>query len=168
MADSKPKEKLKKGHTQKRYPIEYKMEALKLLEMNDMIYRRTARKLGISDQTLKRWHMNYGGELEKAEKMRQVAAVVVEDVANRNAGILDEIYTAKMSILTRINEIAPYSMNLDNLQKALKTLCEIDGTSKSLEVNTPNQSMTLIESLTQNFNNYESKTPLKPIGNTKE
>ena len=174
MVNDNLKHRPKKHVTAKRYSLEFKMEAMKLLQANGMNVTKTTRELGVGHATVNAWRKKFLPEVENAAEMRKIAEIAekVDAVAARdNESILQGIYEAKKSILDRMKVIIPDESNLDRLTNALKTLCTIDGTMKGIEGgDAPNQSLTLIQSLTQNFNNsgYESKTPLTSVGDTEK
>ena len=127
-----------KRNNGKRYSLEYKMEALAILKHNNFNYITTASQLGIAKRSIYLWQQRYGGEITNAVK---------KNTAERQDGLIDMIYDVKLMILDRMKVIIQDESNLDNLQKTLKTLSEIDGTlnpsedvgAKSSEVNTYEQ-----------------------------
>ena len=107
------------------------MEALAILQKHDYSISRAADSMGMNRETLKSWRRKYGSNIAQALHERVVAAQVIDDVATRDQTLLDRYYGVKNLILDRMLEIIGDEKNLDNLQKCLKTLSEIDGTSRA-------------------------------------
>ncbi|MGW8181883.1 MAG: transposase [bacterium] len=166
------KHRPKKHKPAKSYPLEFKMQAMTLLQENDMNMCKTARELGVSQTTVAGWRKKYLGEIERKQMESQVAERIVEKQEDRRRDLLDEIHKSKMALLKRLQDITESEQNMDKIQTAIKTLCDIDGTSKGMEDQgeQPTNMLTLIQTLTQNFNNtdYESKSPITIVGNKPE
>lgn len=158
---NKKKPVRKKGKYVK-YPMKFRMEALKILQANEYNYYKTSKEIGVSNTTIRKWHDHWGGVLDREEMTQKIAGAVTKNAAERQEGLLDTYYDLKVMILDRMKEIVKDEKNLDNLQKALKTLCEIDGTLKAGPGEDQSKVVNIYEQINQTLiqQGYESKTPI--------
>ncbi|MCK5136626.1 MAG: hypothetical protein KAR19_12610 [Bacteroidales bacterium] len=112
------------------YTLKQKMQVLEILQENDLSYYKTGKQIKISHTTIRRWHTQYGDEMNKASIAKEMAEEVTDDMAKRNKDFFDAVFKVKVLTINRMLELVKDERNLDNLQKTLKTLCEIDGSSK--------------------------------------
>jgi len=151
------------------YGLAFKLKALQLLEFNEGNRSKTAKELGITRVTLRKWIETHGKNLEIAVRNEQARAKVSKDPEKNDEAINELIAVIKQTILGRMAVLIPEERNLDRLQKTFKTLSEADGTVSLPEGdNLKEQSLTLIQKLTQNFHNYEPKTPITIVGHSEE
>jgi len=149
----------------KRYTMEQKVEALKILEGNDFKWKLTSDQLGIGKATLQRWHRMNGSEMSKVSLMRDIANDVSYRWEERQKNLINRIFDVKEIIVERLQVLATEERNMDNLQKTLKTLSEIDGTFRSKTEHTE-VSQASSANIYQEVNqilierSYEPKTPI--------
>ncbi len=161
----------KKSATGNRYPMKYKMEAITILKDNGYNYKLTGQELGMNIATLHRWQDQLGNDIPQASTTHGMANNVTDNFANRRDWFIDQAFDIKVLILNRMKDLVKSEKNLDRLQKALKTLSEIDGTLKPDSEDGPQEP---IENTYEQINNYliqkgyESKTPITVIGDQEE
>lgn len=160
---AKSKDERKKGSTAS-YPLQIKMEALKVLQLNNYNFYKTAKQVGISHMTLHRWNDKLGSTMSDADKTTNLARSISEHAVDRNEGLLDVIFQAKELILSRIMVLTKKEKNLDNLQKTFKTLSVVDGTltvSPAGDVD-KKEGITVYEQINNILiqQDYEPKTPI--------
>ncbi len=56
-------------HKARRFPPEFRREAVELYRSSDRSVEHVAKELGIGASTLYRWHVQLGGQVQKAEEL---------------------------------------------------------------------------------------------------
>lgn len=142
-------------------PAELKQKALQTLAACGSV-TQTCEKHKIHRNTLLKWQRQ-AGIVHKAKKRmgpkrQNKATTALEQRLEDAKKISNE--DLKQAIKEQIYAVLPFTYKLDELQKALKTMYEIDDGAP------PAKSLTLIQSLTQKFMNYEN--PDTVDGDTEE
>jgi len=121
---------------------EFIFDALKLLELHSFNYSVTAQELGITRQTLSKWHKTYGQkklfEPVKAKRegvhkgnpdnldMKASPALAGAGPLTTEESFNDDAHELKVQTLEMMKKLVPKTKNLDVLTRTLKALHDIN------------------------------------------
>lgn len=109
----------------KHYTDKERIEALKVLEINDYNYHRTSKQLGIPRATLKAWYKKLGEKVLDQNRLEGIVKKVEDKLTLHKEKFFKEVYDVKMDAIKRLKDMIPAEPNMDNVVKALRLLCEV-------------------------------------------
>lgn len=113
----------------KRWTYKERVEILKTLEANEMNYAKTSKTFGVSRQTIYKWVEEMGSSVftpVESYPVEQVEEAVEIFTGEEKTQYRERLGEAKMKIIEKIIDLVKQERNLDNLQKALKTVSELE------------------------------------------
>lgn len=108
----------------KKYSMEEKIRSLKILEMNDFNYNKTAKELKVKRQTLLRWNNELGEKIAKPVRIDNLITGIEKHLEKNREEWSKELWEVKMLAIKRIRELIPHERNLDNVTKLTRLLIE--------------------------------------------
>ena len=115
---------------------EFKLDILSIIHREKLPYSKACKRFGVAKETLSRWDKQFGPELCEVESLREITIKVTDDIAVSENGLRKKYYSAKNAAVDRMLVILPETTDLDKLSRALRILCEVDGTMPN---NTPGE-----------------------------
>jgi len=139
---------------------------LKILEGNKFNYLSTSKSTGIARQTLKNWTDRYGKDVFSPDPFQEAIATIEEYTDIDKTEFRNLLGDTQTKILRRMRILIREERNLDNLQKALRTLHELEQQDNpSLANRTKGGDITFLQYINQQLiqqENNEKKSKDEP------
>lgn len=139
------------------YPYEFKVKALKMLAANDFNYSKTAKSMGISSYTMKKWHLNDGKDILEQKFINDAQVENLDrQIEDDNDVIISKVDRTLINMLDRLNSLAmDAKISAKDTVEAVRALAEIRGVASGAAQNGLPAGQNVYNVLMQNIHKKE-------------